>query len=236
MRYLACTLCAGLATLGLAVAAQADPTTYTFDIVSSVPPDATMTPNSMAPSLTLTFAVDAPVSFDANSGFADDSRGFPPTNQVAYPFPSALTTFDLSVIGVPSVVSVTLADFVSPRGPGSGTGYLNFPQWTFGLTADPAKSSASLSLFYLDSRDSFEFYGLPVGSENPAQLSTGTIGTLDFGADWYMTSEPASYTGILTDPVPEPGSLWLLLCGIGVLGFVRRRAPLRPPSVASPAG
>ncbi len=199
----------GLCAAGVASAAHAHPTTFAFAVSSEVAPN---NGGAAAPPLSLTFTVDGAVSFDANSGFASDSHGIPPVVQVAYPFPAALTSFDLNAGGT----SVTLADFVSP-------GEFGIPVWTFDLTADPASGAASLSLFFLNNTDMFEFYGPPSGSSNPAALGTAAPGTIDFGTDYYETHLPAQYTGMLVASpadAPEPASLWLLVAGLGLFGLI----------------
>ncbi|HEY3909453.1 MAG TPA: PEP-CTERM sorting domain-containing protein [Stellaceae bacterium] len=224
MRRAAYTLCAGLCAAGVAGTAHAAPTTFTFDITSSVAPY----PNggaAAAPPLTLSFTVDGAVSFNATSDFADNG-GIPPSTSVAYPFPAALTAFDLSTQGV----SVTLANFVSPTSIESS--FPLFPKWTLDLTADPTNGTASLALSFLNITDNWGFNGPPAGSSNPAYLSTrGPAGTIDFGADWQATADPAQYTGVLTaapSPVPEPSSLTLLLAAAALFGAAR---PGRQPQL-----
>lgn len=231
MRRVTYALIAGFCTAGVALSAHADPVTYTFDTISSVAPNNEVGP---APTLTLTFTVSGPVSFDANSDFADNAQGLPPVTQVTYPFPAALTSFTIAYGSPAAGAGATLASFTSSKAEsGTGPGFAGYPIWTFDLTADPTDGMAALSLYFLDALDSYNFDGPPIGSANPAQLSTSAEGMIYFGADFLLTDEPAEYTGILTAstrPLPEPRSAWLLLSGLGalgMLGLIRRRGGVR---------
>lgn len=219
------SLCVALCAIGLAASAHADPVTYTWETQSSVGADNGAIP---PPSLSLSFTVDGPVSVSANSHFADNPSGGPPAIQQTYPFPAALTAFDLSVGSVPGI-ALTLAGFVSPQTtPETGTGIPGFPQWSIDLNADPATETASLSFFFLNPTDSAEVFGLPIGFNEPFQISTNALGTIYYDQDGYQTLEPAQFTGMLvaTPAVPEPRSLWVLMAGLGMLGLIIRRGKL----------
>ncbi|MGH7029068.1 MAG: hypothetical protein ACREE9_14715 [Stellaceae bacterium] len=217
---LAYGFCTAICIAGLAGAAQAAPVTYTWDTLSTVPPD---NGGSPAPPLQLSFTVDGAVTVNADDSFANVNR-LPPAVQVAYPFPADLMSFDLHVADL----SVTLADFVSPSPPSRFAP--GFPIWSIGLTADPTALSASLSLFFINDTDTEEIYGPPPGSENAAQIGTAALGTIGFGADFYETDFPAEYTGKLVAgaaAAPEPASIWLLIGSLGMLGLIR------PASIAA---
>jgi hypothetical protein len=212
MRRAAYAICTALCTAGLAGTTQAAPVTYTWEPTSSVPPDNGA--DGPAPTLSLSFTVNGNLSLSADNGFAPPAT--PPT---LYPFPPQLLSFDLQVADL----SVTLADFTSQ----------NFasqtPKWSIGLAADPANGSASLSLLFLNATDTDEIYGPPPSPplKNPAQLSTGALGTINFDTDFYLTDFPAQYTGMLiadAAPLPEPRSLAVLIAGLSMLALVRRRA------------
>ncbi|MGH7048480.1 MAG: PEP-CTERM sorting domain-containing protein [Stellaceae bacterium] len=224
LRCVAYALCAVFCVVALAPAASAD-VTYTWETLSSVAPD-NGGPGT-APAFDLSFTVAGPVSVAASDGFADNAEGLWPASPVAYPFPSDLTSFSLSdgIFG-----PVTLADFTSPNP------LFGYPVWSFALTADPADSTASLSLFFTDSNDNYGISG-SVGSGGSAQFSTGSVSTVFFGADQYLTDEPARYTGMLvastTSQAPEPSSFWVLIAGLGMLGLVRRCGGTRHASALS---
>ncbi|HEY3912481.1 MAG TPA: PEP-CTERM sorting domain-containing protein [Stellaceae bacterium] len=219
MRRAAYALCAALCLAGLASGAQAAAVTYTWETISNVPPNNGL--DGPAPPLSLSFTVNGDLSLSTDSLFAPPPTS-PTTPPTPYPFPPQLASFNLHV----GNLSITLADFTT-EGFDSQT-----PIWTIGLTADPADGTASLSLFFINARDTDEVYGTPPGSENPAQISTGAVGTISYGSDAYETSSPAQYAGMLvaSAAVPEPRSLWVLLGGLGMLGLIhRRRGPVFPP-------
>ncbi len=148
LRCVACALCAVLCSVWVVTAARAD-VTYTWETLSATWAMPDTVPYSFSPPgpLALSFTVSGPISFEADSSFANVPPGLPPASQVQYPFPPQVVNFYLNI----GLLTITSNSFISPLEPGS-SGVLGYPQWSISLMAN--NSLASLGLNFTDAIDS----------------------------------------------------------------------------------
>ena len=205
-RRIANVLLVVLCLMLLAAPARAALITYTWETLSQ---------STAGVTLTASFTVNSSVSIIAcNDGTCPNS--IPPSNSpVPYPFPSALTAFNLNVGGL----AITESSFTSED---PSIGFL--PDWNLALDADAASLAGDFDLFFLGFQHggSEQIGGLKPGG--PGCASTDTLCMLTYLSD----SVPAcfksacTFTGLLVASVPEPRSLWLVIAGVAMLGLVIR--------------
>lgn len=135
---------------------------------------------------------------------------------------SALLASTASFASTTSIFDLTSGNFSIPysftvTGPATVTGDTN----SSGIVWSGVKLEApSVPYSALDANpdDGFSFSGLTAGNYTLTFIGTGTGG---YGGYYTITDAPAA--------VPEPGTLALLLCGLGLLSMTGRRRATSAP-------